>query len=91
MNSNSFQIVRLDNEEKVIALGTDAHELKGVLICETSVDEENGRKSFVTCPIVDDDWSVLSADEIEGGLSQYILGSKGDKIPLRKIADSGDK
>ena len=79
--------VELDHEQKVIHLGCWFYDLKGVLIAEAT--EEDQKKyycgKFMTYPIVDDDWKVREDECIRDGISDLVVGKKGETIYLSKL------
>ena len=84
--------IKLENEQKVIRLGSYFYDLKGVLICEAT-DEDRKKyycDKYVTFPIVDDDWRVYDGDSIADGIEHLIVGKKGDTIPLAALRDAAD-
>ena len=74
--------VELDHEQKVIHLGCWFYDLKGVLIAEAT--EEDQKKyycgKFMTYPIVDDNWKVREDECIRDGISDLVVGKKGETI-----------
>lgn len=90
--NNSFKIVNLSHENKLIYIGHFLHPLKGVLITpigpERSICPTNrpGDKIFRTFPIIGEDWQVIDDSwaslEIDYGFDNRILGRVGDTIPL---------
>ncbi len=84
--------VNLESEEKVIRLGSYFYDLKGVLICEATEEEQKKFycHRFMTYPIVDDDWRVFEGHEITDGLEPLIVGKKGDTIPLAALSEAAD-
>jgi hypothetical protein len=84
--------INLENEQKVIRLGSYFYDLKGVLICEAT-DEDREKyycDRYVTFPIVDDDWRVYDGKEIANGINSLIVGKKGDTIPLIALEKAAD-
>ena len=81
--------VELDHEQKVMYLGCWFYDLKGVLIAEAT--EEDKKKyycgKFMTYPIVDDDWQVRDDECISAGIGSFVVGKKGETIPLIKLQE----
>lgn len=80
------QIVNIANEHKLIYIGSYLHKLMG--FCIEKVKHRNpDHNSYVTYPIVDDNWRVIDdeypdQDIFEFGFDFKILGREGDTLHI---------